>query len=249
MVVGSGMVARAFAAFQVDPAILIFASGVSNSSTATEADHRREHDLLDSQPLLGRRLVYFSTCSIYDPSLTNSPYIRHKRAMEDHVKACTPDHTIFRLPNLVGHTPNPHTLCNFLRDRIQANEPVHLQTRACRYLMDIDAVALACGHMIRNGAFWGQTVNVCIDPSAPLPQLLQEMERILGRTAHRLEEERGACYEVENASFKQFWTMEMGLPWPTGQHWQRVLAKYYAPRPAAGGPWPGATADRPEGNL
>lgn len=227
MVIGSGLVARAFASFQEDPGVLVFASGVSNSTTATRADYDRERELLAAHAGAGAHLVYFSTCSLFDPALGASGYIRHKQAMEDVVRGRGPAHTIFRLPNLIGHTPNPHTLCNHLRDQLLAGAPIRLQTKACRYLMDVDAVSMACGHMIRQRAFSGQTANICFDPPVSLPALLAELERVLGRKGTPLEEERGSCYQVDNIPFRQYWTGEMGRTWPDRDHWRHVVAKYY----------------------
>lgn len=233
MVVGSGLVARAFASFRDDPRVMIFASGVSNSTTAAPADYRREHLLLKERAAEAAHLVYFSTCSLSDPTLKGSAYIRHKQAMEEMVAGMGRPYTIFRLPNLIGHTPNPHTLCNYLRDHIMAGEPISLQTKACRYLMDVDAVSEACSHMIRRGAFTGQTINICFDPPAPLPGLLREMERVLGRQAAVREEDRGSCYAVDNTPFKQYWTAVMGRPWPGADQWKQVVAKYYRAPPSA----------------
>lgn len=135
---GSGLIASAFRPFAEEDRFLLFASGVSNSSTVTATDFARELHLLEAHAGTGARLVYFSTCSLFDPTLRTNPYILHKLDMEDRVRHMFPDHLILRLPNIIGRTPNPHTLCNHLRDRIVAGLPVQVHLHACRYLMDVD---------------------------------------------------------------------------------------------------------------
>ena len=46
MVIGHGMIAKHFSKYIDDENLLVFASGVSNSSTTKEADYTREQDLL-----------------------------------------------------------------------------------------------------------------------------------------------------------------------------------------------------------
>ncbi len=234
MVIGSGLLARAFASFKDDEKVLVFASGVSNSSTATEADYARERVLLLEQRGTHARLVYFSTCSLFDPALKDSEYIGHKRRMEDLVRKYFEDHLILRLPNVVGRTPNPHTLCNFFRDRILSGETFNVQTNACRYLIDVEEVRSAWSPILSDGSFRRSTINVCFDRPAPLPELVRVMEHLLGKMAKATPVDAGSCYEVNNSDFKRIWT-STGASWPDPGHWASTLAKYYGGRSATTG--------------
>lgn len=227
MVVGSGLVARAFDAFRRNDRVLIFASGVSNSSTASEDAYQRERDLLLECAGSGKRFAYFSTVSIMDTTLANSGYICHKLAMEELVRSTFRDHTIFRLPNLIGSTSNPHTLGNYIRDRILAGGVLHVHAKACRYLMDVEDTARVCRDILERGLFSGATMNVCFDPPVTVPAMVRCMEQVLGKKGKVVEDDRGECYEVDNAPFKQHWNGSMGLPWPPADDWKRVLRKYY----------------------
>ena len=86
MIIGSGLIAIAFRKFSRIDDICIFASGVSNSKCKNIEDFRREKVLL--QKTLERNqsvsfFVYFSTCSIKDPSMKNTPmYILMNRAVD-----------------------------------------------------------------------------------------------------------------------------------------------------------------------
>lgn len=234
MILGSGLLARAFAPLADEDSILVFASGVSNSTTATTADLSREADLLTLQAGTRAQLVYFSTCSLYDPSLAGSTYVRHKRHMEAMVRDLFPDHLILRLPNIVGRTPNPHTLCNYLRDRIVNGEPVRMHLNACRHLMGVDQVAAACIPLLLTGKFHNTAINACFDHPVPVPEIVRTMEAILGRTARVVPVDAGTCYRVPNADFKRFWQEQNTEPWPEDGHWATVLREVYGP--AAPGP-------------
>ena len=233
MILGSGLLARAFDSFKEDDRVVVFASGVSNSSTATEVDHARERNLLLEQSEVEARLVYFSTCSLFDPALKDSSYIRHKMQMEVLIQTRFKNHTILRLPNLVGSSPNPHTLCNHIRDRIQSSEQINVQIKACRYLMDVDTVSAVCTPLLTDEHFRGRTLNVCFDQPVPIPELVAAMERLLGKKARTLNVDSGSCYEVDNRDFKQYWLSQQRIPWPGADDWAQMLAKYYGGPKAA----------------
>src|SRR5690349_4800710 len=99
MIVGSGLMASAFAAAARDKAgLIVYASGVSNSRCEDEREFDREKTLLEQSIRTGRGarcFVYFSTCSVNDPESAQSPYVRHKVRMEQMVSA-HPNHLIVR---------------------------------------------------------------------------------------------------------------------------------------------------------
>ncbi len=88
MVIGNGMLAKEFTNYTQDSNILIFASGVSNSNeTSFEAFQREEKLLLESiEKEKGKKLIYFSTCSMYDKYFKNNAYTEHKLNMEKKFK-------------------------------------------------------------------------------------------------------------------------------------------------------------------
>lgn len=116
--------------------ILFFASGVSNSLETRKSEFRREKELLfdqyDDALNASRRLVYFSTLSIF---YKDSPYTRHKRKMEQYVKMF-PDWCIIRLGNIDWGT-NPHTIINHFRNKKARGEVLAIQD-TYRYVTDKD---------------------------------------------------------------------------------------------------------------
>src|SRR6218665_2013574 len=115
MVIGNGMIATRFGSYSTNDAFVIFASGVSNSGNKESAGFDRESELIKKTIAENpdKQFVYFSTCSIYDPSLETSDYVIHKKQMEELIRSLTDQFTIFRVSNPIGTTGNPHTMLNF----------------------------------------------------------------------------------------------------------------------------------------
>lgn len=95
--------------------ITFFASGVSNSRCSDPAKFKREEDLLKTMPR-HIHLVYFSSLSIY---YHWSPYVAHKKRMEQLVKDLFQSYTIVRIGNISWGT-NPNTLINYLKAHPEA---------------------------------------------------------------------------------------------------------------------------------
>lgn len=137
IVVGNGLLGSNFRRLDACCDHVIFASGVSNSSSTSIDDFNREAALLKTWLKKSDTLIYFSTCSIDDPLLSAKPYVIHKLAMEKLVMASKSGFVI-RVPQVVGNCANKNTLINFLVDKIYHNENFILQAGAVRNLIDID---------------------------------------------------------------------------------------------------------------
>lgn len=109
-----------------------FASGVSNSRELRETEYQREFKLLMSQNKT-KHLVYFSSLAIF---YSDTRYTRHKRQMEEVVKANFPHYTIVRLGN-ISWGKNPYTLINFFRDKLERGEEIEVRDEY-RYIIDKD---------------------------------------------------------------------------------------------------------------
>jgi len=107
MVIGKGDIASVITDRED---VIFFASGVSNSKETSPNEYQRELKLLMSQPK-DKHLVYFSSLCIY---YLKTEYARHKRIMENTIKAHWPGYTIIRLGN-IDWGKNPNTLVNYLR--------------------------------------------------------------------------------------------------------------------------------------
>ena len=86
MVLGSGLLAKAFTNFNNDNSVIVFASGVSNSLQSEEGEYQREFTLLKTFSFSSSLFIYFSTCSVFDHTLEKSPYILHKLKTEKFIR-------------------------------------------------------------------------------------------------------------------------------------------------------------------
>src|SRR5438552_2923806 len=162
MVIGRGMVAKRFESYQNDGQFLIFASGVSNSKNRIGEEYSRELDLLESsiRTNTDKILVYFSTCSLYDPEEKESPYIIHKKQVENIIKAHCRQFYIFRVSNVVGRSDNPNTVLNFFVYHIRNKINFDLWSNASRNLIDIDDMYKIVDHILKQRLYLNQVVNV-----------------------------------------------------------------------------------------
>jgi len=229
MIVGNGLLAGAFASYAGNPDVVIFASGVSNSSEKNSAPFERERGVLvnalAAQPKL---LVYFSTCSIYDPALGQSPYIRHKLQMEALIAAHGPDHLILRLPQVVGAGGNPNTVTNFIRDRLVGGEPFTVWGNASRTLIDVDDVRALADHFIADPACRNRAINIFPPFPTGAVELVGMMERILDRKGVYEVANTGSSVDLDEPDIMQAASAN-GIRF-TADYPEQVLRKYYGRR-------------------
>jgi nucleoside-diphosphate-sugar epimerase len=182
MVVGNGMIAKRFSRFANDTNRLVFASGVSNSSNKEEESFKKESDLLlqEMSKNPDATLIYFSTCSIYDPSLQEAAYVQHKLKMEDLIKSVASSYIIFRVSNPVGFTNNHHTLINYFVEHIRSQVPFTVWSYASRNLIDIDDMATICETIITDDAWLNKMVNVANPVNYPVQLIIETLEQHFG---------------------------------------------------------------------
>lgn len=221
MLVGNGLIAGAFGEFRDDGSVLVIAAGVSNSKETRDEQFDRELTMIEKHLSSGARLVYFGTCSIFDPELSNSQYILHKRHIEEQILRGNSSNLVLRLPNVVGPSKNPFILFNYLVHHIRNEIPFNLHTNARRYLLSIDEVTRICGNIIRSTNESG-AYNVCIEPSYDIRSIVEEIEAQLGKTAVFKEVETGAGYQVNNRSTLPFIPDDL-LNEPPGQRLSRIV--------------------------
>ncbi|TKR29726.1 NAD-dependent epimerase/dehydratase family protein [Luteimonas gilva] len=227
MIIGNGLLARSFALeFSTDPDIVVFASGVSNSSESRASEFARERALLDRALDQRRLLVYFGSCGVATAEQDPSPYMQHKQEME--ARVLDSGHgLVLRLPQVVGSTSNPHTLINFMRDRILSGQSFTVWSKAQRNLIDVDDIAAIGGRLIRGHRIAPKPISVAAPQSLTVIEIVGLMERILGRKAHYVVEDRGAPLRID-ADEACAAAADLGIDMGPG-YAERILRKYYAP--------------------
>lgn len=198
MIIGNGLIASAFNPYFVDdPKVIVFASGVSNSQENRGTEFLREKQMLMECMSCKKFIVYFSTCSVNDPELLDAPYVIHKKEMETIVRSAK-DYAIFRLPQVVGKTPNPNTLTNYLYRQIMSGSNFKVWRHATRNLIDVDDVASIVSYLVRASLASGITTNIASPFTISIPQLVSVFEFVLDKKANCTLIDVGGAYTVDS---------------------------------------------------
>jgi len=227
MIIGKGLLARAFEPrFGKDSDVIVFASGVSNSLETRSQEFAREETLL-RQLLDGevKRFIYFGSCGVTSSESEFTPYMRHKRAMESLVLAA-PHGLVLRLPQVVGRTDNPHTLTNFLRNRIVSGAHFTVWTHAERNLIDIDDVVRVGSWLATELPVEATTVSIAATCSLLMPRIVGIFERVLDRVANCSYVEKGTPMIIDTHMVESLIT-RLGIDLGEG-YIERIIDKYYA---------------------
>lgn len=227
MVIGNGMIAKSFSRFADDASRLVFASGVSNSSNTDEGAFKRESDLLLAEMAKhpDATVIYFSTCSVYDPSLQESAYVLHKLKMEDLIKNVASSFIIFRVSNPIGFTNNHHTLINYFVDHIQSGSEFTIWQYASRNLIDIDDMNHICELIINDPNWLNKTVNVANPVNYPVLQIVETLEEHFATKGNYTILEKGNSPLVDTSDIQSLYSqlhIDFG-----NDYLQKLLNKYY----------------------
>jgi len=228
MLIGSGLLAQAFATpFSHRDDVCIYAAGVSNSSCTDVQEFAREQKIicetLEKAKHVGS-FIYFGTCSVADPEARNTPYVQHKLAMEKLVVA-HPKYLIFRLPQIAGKTPNPHTLLNYLFARISRSEVFNLWMKTKRNIIDIDDVVAIAGQFIADDSKRNVTINIANPTSYSMIDIASAMARAVGKRAIYYPVERGSEYTIDASAILP--VLERAGVKFGSDYLDKVMGKYY----------------------
>ncbi len=199
MLIGNGLVAKAFGAYAGKDDCVVFASGVSNSKTTNPELYKRETALLKEciEKHNDKSVLYFSTCSIYDPEEKNSAYIRHKLSIEDYITSHANQFYIFRVSNLAGKSDNPNTILNFLFYQVRNGTNFNLWTKACRNIIDVDSVVLIIDFIIRKKIFSNSITNIANPLNHSVREIVAAIEKFLNKKSDFIEIDKGSCFDID----------------------------------------------------
>ena len=197
---GNGLLARAFADFGArDEAVIVFAKGVSDSTTTDpvpfERERRELEQAIEDSGATGRILVYLSGGgAVYgqsgsvrhesDELLPITMYGRHQVACEELVVASGIGYLIARIPNAVGHPQRRAQLVPSLVQQVMSGR-VAINPAASRDLIGAFDVARLVVGLLRGGAR-NLTVNVASGISTGLTELVEHIECLLDARAEHV---------------------------------------------------------------
>jgi len=228
MVIGNGLIAKSFLVSDLyfDDCV-IFASGVSNSTELQELQYDREKKLLlkliYEHP--EKKLVYFSTCSIY--SEKKSAYLTHKLGMEELIRSCCQDFLILRLPNIVGYSKNPFQLTNFLFKKILDGEEVPVFKGTSRNLIDVEDLPKIVKIIVSDSSY--NILDIAFENRIDMMDLLAKFELILKKNVSvKIFVNSELNYAIPNGEFLALANANAFLGFNSDVY--TILKKYYSGR-------------------
>jgi nucleoside-diphosphate-sugar epimerase len=225
MIIGNGLIARAFKSyFDKDSDFIVFASGVSNSSETNLNEFNRERSLLLNAIAENKFLLYFSTCSVYDIELQNSLYVQHKKDMEALVYGSR-QFMIFRLPQVIGKTENQNTLTNYIFSHIVNGLKFNVWKKAQRNIIDVEDVASIVNYFIRHTDINNSVINVACSFSISIPNLISVFEKVIGISAKYDLIDSGVPYPIDTALVLEV-LPKLGINFED-DYLEKVIRKYY----------------------
>lgn len=229
IIIGNGMIAKSLAAADFGRPTLVLASGVSDSQeTRTEA-FAREVSVLENAitNYPGMHVLYCSTCSV--DSGIETPYTKHKLAMEARVLSKSASSHVFRLPQVVGLVNN-RTLVSHFVDAVQHGRLITVQARAKRNLLDVRDFARVAAQLVRSKAGVGVPQNIASSTQVPVADIVQVIARLLGREARTELVDAGYSQTIDTGFLYRL--LQADDPLFDPGYWRQVL-QHYVPMMAA----------------
>jgi nucleoside-diphosphate-sugar epimerase len=225
MIIGNGLIANAFNnTYWRESQVIIFASGVSNSKETLISEFSREENMLLDAVKLNQKIVYFSTCSVDDPELQFSPYVLHKKKMEEIINGCS-DFLIIRLPQVVGATSNPNTIVNYLYSKIVSGATFDLWRYAKRNFIDIEDLQSIASYVLINLSMNKAALNIACPFSISIVDLVSILEDLFQKKAFFKTVNFGSDYVIDT-SVSDACASKLGIEFDV-DYVKNVIKKYY----------------------
>ena len=236
-VIGRGMVAHGFTPYaETLPDVVIFASGVSDSTCTDLKAYARERHLLYNTLQTchnnRQRIVYFSSGgAIYGhtdalrhedtPTYPATDYGRHQLFCESVIINSGVPYLIVRLPNLVGPSHNTAQLIPALVQQARSGH-ARLFQRATRDLIDITDMAALTVRLLQTHTT-NQLVTIASGISTPAIDLFAHIQAVLGTQAEVTLLDKGDQQRFSISKLCQL--VDIVPPFPSDYH-ERLIRKY-----------------------
>ena len=196
MIVGNGMLAQAFNEYNNNNRIVIFASGVSNSSEKEEQAFQREIDLVKRiiSKNKDKLFIYFSTCSMYDPLSKDTSYVQHKLQIEKMISSQSDNFLILRVSQVFGRSKNA-TLLNFLFEKIEHEKQFDLWKNSNRNIISLNDIVRITNQLIKEEKY-NQIFHIANKVYIDIPDLIQLIEKVLNKKAICSLVDKGQKYQI-----------------------------------------------------
>jgi nucleoside-diphosphate-sugar epimerase len=228
MVVGNGLIAKKFKDYAELEDVVIFASGVSNSKDVPAEEYIREIKLLQStmDACPNSLLVYFSTCSIFDPEESQSAYILHKKNIESIITKKQKRYNIFRISNLAGRTNNQFTILNFLIHNITNHIHFNIWQNAVRNIIDVDDMYKIVHFIISNKLLPNSITNIANPFNYLVTDIAANIENIFNTKGNYSKIVKGTAFTIDVGPIKDILT-QTAINFK-GDYLKNTIIKYYS---------------------
>jgi len=197
MIIGNGMLAEAFNNYKNNNNVLILASGVSNSQEIDMSAFKREQVLLESaiDEQDDKLLVYFSTCSMYDPVAKDTLYVKHKLKMEKLIEDKSKHFLILRVSQILGKSKN-NTLVNYLYEHIKHGKHFQVWENSNRNLIALPEVIKISQELIENEKHHNKIYHIANSLYLDITNLVDIFEVVLEKKANYTMIDKGEKYQT-----------------------------------------------------
>lgn len=228
MIVGQGLMAKAFKESEADKKFIIFASGVSNSLEVSSLAFEREKKLLADIICKHRskKIIYFSTCSINDDEVNERPYVKHKLFIEDYISNESDHFLICRVSNVVGNNGNANTIINFLYNCIQNQIEFEAWRNSERNIIDIDDVVTLV-NKLNDLAVNNRIINIANEKNYKVFDIITEIEKYTGKKASYKILEKGKPLNIDVSDLKDRIIQYSAMFNDTDNYISNILHKYF----------------------
>lgn len=209
MLIGNGVIANRFCDYALKSNYLIFAGSINDFAINDDAAFQNEEAAL--QLALADNpdvpFIYFSSCSILDPEVGETPYVLHKIRMEKLLQNQAKFFLIFRLPEVVGLSGDESNLVNFLVDAISNKKPFEISAKAQKNLIDIDNVHTIADEIIKSNKYSNSIINIASTQKTSIYALIQNIEQFLGLKARFDKVEKGSDMDLDISEIQPLLSM------------------------------------------
>ncbi len=226
MIIGNWFLANIFLQYQNIDTVCIFASGVSNSQNQDHSLFQRERNLLVEtlNNTKEKVFIYFSTCSIYDATLVNSEYVKHKLKIENLIEQSGNAYIIFRIPNPVWYTHNPNTIFNYLINKINSGQDFVVWSGAKRNFIDIEDLLIIASYIIDHKSHENSIINIANTQNFAIVDIIIILEGVLWKKALYRTEEKWGIPVIDTSKITDI-IKESNIQFDN-QYMERLIHKY-----------------------
>ncbi len=184
MVVGDGFIAEHIKTYDRNN-VIVFAEEVLDSKATDFKDFQFEEKILRNLIKLNadKKIVYLSTYSINDSSLSDQIYVQHKTAMEKIVKNISHNYLIIRKSNLFGALAPEKSILPYLCNSIIRGDKIEVWANAFRNILDIDHFMLMYNKVLNENII-NDTIFLVNPQEFSIREIIRCCEKVIGKIAN-----------------------------------------------------------------